>query len=240
MTASFDGAEERERSLWLADLAATDGLPPAPLGSERQNDLARRLVESRRLAKPSGSQPSWSLEWRASKLQSDLQRLRIEPSEVFMPLGAARAVLFVVRELEILVLVLVLVLGLPLALWGIANHLPAWSTALGIARARSKEREMFATNLVLTGTLLFPLAAAIQIGIAALFLSPGWLALYALSLPLAGEFSVRWTDRQRKCVRRARVFLRLRRRRAQHLLIEQQARFLLADLDNPLGKRAEA
>ena len=101
-----------------------------------------------------------------------------------------------------------LLLGLPLALWGIANHLiPYQLTALGVRLVRP-EPNVEATLKMCGGMLLFPLCW-IGEGWTAWRLGGGWLlALFIASLLPTGFFALTWRERLRRFAQEARAFLR--------------------------------
>ena len=90
---------------------------------------------------------------------------------------------------------LALGLGLPLALWGVVNHvLPYALTALAV-RALRPPADVEATYKVVVGCALYPLGWALE-GWTAWRLGGAWLlAIFLLSLLPTGFFALSWTER---------------------------------------------
>lgn len=191
---------------WAADIVATGGEHPAPLGSPgisasewfrllgRLQDGYRRLIES------AGAQLD-SLSSRIRKYRSELKRRGITPGEVYLPLRLGRATLFVVRELELLFV------GAPLALFGAIHHLIPYCAVRAIARKLSTDKDHWATNVVYPSFLVFPLYYAVVWGAVCALLPPLWAALYCIAIPYSGLYAVLYAERTGGAVRRARTFL---------------------------------
>lgn len=90
---------------------------------------------------------------------------------------------------------LALVLGLPLALWGVVNHvLPYSLTALAV-RALGPEADVEATFKVVVGLAVYPLAWVFE-GWLAWRIGGAWLlVIFLLSLVPTGFFALSWTER---------------------------------------------
>jgi glycerol-3-phosphate O-acyltransferase / dihydroxyacetone phosphate acyltransferase len=120
---------------------------------------------------------------------------------------------------------LALVLGLPLALWGVVNHvLPYSLTALAV-RALRPEADVEATYKVVVGLALYPLAWVFE-GWLAWRIGGGWLlAIFLLSLLPTGFFALSWTQRVDRVRRDTRGLLRvlLDRDLRSHLLGRRRA-----------------
>jgi len=102
---------------------------------------------------------------------------------------------------------LALALGLPLALWGVLNHIvPYRATGLAVS-AIKPEADVLATYKVVTGLVLFPLCWALE-GFAAWRLGGGaLLAVFLLALLPTGFFALSWTERLHRVRREARGLL---------------------------------
>ncbi len=102
---------------------------------------------------------------------------------------------------------LALVLGLPLALWGVVNHVvPYQATALAV-RALKPEPDVLATYKVVVGLALFPVSWALE-GWTAWRLGGGWLlGAFLVSLLPTGFFALSWTERLDRVRREARGLL---------------------------------
>jgi glycerol-3-phosphate O-acyltransferase / dihydroxyacetone phosphate acyltransferase len=102
---------------------------------------------------------------------------------------------------------LALALGLPLALWGVVNHVaPYQATALAV-RGLKPEPDVLATYKVAVGLVLFPLCWALE-GWIAWRLGGGWLlGVFVVSLLPTGFFALSWTERLDRVRREARGLL---------------------------------
>jgi 1-acyl-sn-glycerol-3-phosphate acyltransferase len=102
---------------------------------------------------------------------------------------------------------LALVLGLPLALWGVLNHVvPYQATRLAVS-AITPEADVLATYKVAAGLVLFPLCWALE-GFAAWRLGGGaLLAVFLIALLPTGFFALSWTERLYRVRREARGLL---------------------------------
>jgi 1-acyl-sn-glycerol-3-phosphate acyltransferase len=102
---------------------------------------------------------------------------------------------------------LALALGLPLALWGVVNHVvPYQVTALAV-RALKPEPDVLATCKVVVGLLLFPLAWALEGWIAWRLGGGTVLGAFLVSLLPTGFFALSWTERLGRVRREARGLL---------------------------------
>jgi 1-acyl-sn-glycerol-3-phosphate acyltransferase len=102
---------------------------------------------------------------------------------------------------------LALALGLPLALWGVVNHVvPYQATALAV-RALKPEPDVLATCKVVVGLLLFPLAWALEGWIAWRLGGGTVLGAFLVSLLPTGFFALSWTERLGRVRREARGLL---------------------------------
>ena len=102
---------------------------------------------------------------------------------------------------------LALALGLPLALWGVVNHLvPYQATALAV-RALKPEPDVLATYKVVVGLLLFPLGWALEGWIAWRLGGGTVLGAFLVSLLPTGFFALSWTERLDRVRREARGLL---------------------------------
>jgi len=102
---------------------------------------------------------------------------------------------------------LALALGLPLALWGVVNHVvPYQATALAV-RALKPEPDVLATYKVVVGLVLFPLGWGLE-GWTAWRLGGGWLlGVFLVSLLPTGFFALSWTERLDRVRRETRGLL---------------------------------
>jgi glycerol-3-phosphate O-acyltransferase / dihydroxyacetone phosphate acyltransferase len=120
---------------------------------------------------------------------------------------------------------LALTLGLPLALWGILNHIvPYQATALAV-RALRPEADVLATYKVVAGLVLYPLCWTLE-GWTAWRLGGGWLlAVFVFSLLPTGFFALSWTERVDRMKRETRglIAVILDRDLRAHLLARRRA-----------------
>jgi 1-acyl-sn-glycerol-3-phosphate acyltransferase len=102
---------------------------------------------------------------------------------------------------------LALALGLPLALWGVLNHIVPYR-AIGLAVSAIKpEADVLATYKVAAGLVLFPLCWALE-GFGAWRLGGGpLLAVFLIALLPTGFFALSWTERLHRVRREARGLL---------------------------------
>jgi len=102
---------------------------------------------------------------------------------------------------------LALSLGLPLALWGVLNHVVPYQATRMAVSAIKPEADVLATYTVVTGLALFPLCWALE-GFAAWRLGGGLLlAVFLIALLPTGFFALSWTERLHRIRREARGLL---------------------------------
>jgi hypothetical protein len=167
------------------------------------------------------------------RYHADLNRRGIAPHEVFLPLHFGRALFFLVRELELLLV------GLPLALFGILNHLLPYAIVRRIAKALSTDKDHWASNVVYPSFLVFPFFYAVQLTAAWLFLPALWAGLYTVALPYTGYYALLYTDRFGDILRRTRTFFYFLRNRSDRDRLAQEGRDIIAQI-RALGERLEA
>ena len=125
----------------------------------------------------------------------------------------------------------VLVAGLPLALWGLATHLPPYGLTWAAMRLLRPEADVEATYKLVAGVVLYPLAWIIE-GWLLWRLGNGWLlGLFVVLLAPGGFFALAWSERLRRLYREGRALLRLLvdRDLARHL--GERRRGILAEMD---------
>ena len=118
-----------------------------------------------------------------------------------------------------------LVLGLPLALWGVLNHIvPYQATALAV-RAIKPEADVLATYEVVAGLALFPLCWTLEGWIAWRLGGGPLLAVFLIALLPTGFFALSWTERLHRVRRETRGLLTvlLDRDLRAHLLERRRA-----------------
>src|SRR5205085_7523531 len=119
----------------------------------------------------------------------ELRRRGISPADVYLPLHHGKALFFLFRELELLLM------GLPIALFGLVNHLLPYLIVKRIARALSKDKDHWATNVVYPSFLVFPVFYVLQLTAAWLLLPTLWAGVYTLALPYSGYVAVLYFER---------------------------------------------
>jgi 1-acyl-sn-glycerol-3-phosphate acyltransferase len=134
---------------------------------------------------------------------------------------------------------LALVLGLPLALWGVANHvLPYWLIAVAV-RAMDPEADVESTYKVIVGLVLYPVCWTLegwgiwQLG------GGGALAVFVFSLLPTGFFALSWTQRLDRVGRDTRglVTVLMDRGLRSHLL--ERRRAIMAEFQELLRRVPE-
>ena len=120
---------------------------------------------------------------------------------------------------------LALVLGLPLALWGVVNHVLPYSLTAVAVRALGPEADVEATYKVVVGLALYPLSWIFE-GWLAWRIGGGWLlAIFLLSLLPTGFFALSWAQRVNRVRRDTRGLLTVLQDRdlRSHLLGRRRA-----------------
>lgn len=232
ITLNFEDRREAALMRWTAEVLATRGLPPPVLGREdgaasvaERARLAALLTEgSRKLASTHAGEMA-EIEGRVLRYHDELRRLGIAPSEVYLEMNVGRALLFLIRELE-----LVLV-GLPLALTGLLLHGPAYAIVRAVVRRISKDRDHWATNAVLVGSAVFPLFAAVELVLAWVFLSWPFAAALTILLPYSGYYALLYRDRAGGALQRSRTFLRFLFDRPLQRRLEEEGRAIVGRID---------
>jgi 1-acyl-sn-glycerol-3-phosphate acyltransferase len=207
ITLNFDQRAQFNLFLRAAELLATQGEAPAELGLRPSPRLSEqlRLVRSlqqgfeRLMTVDADRLPK--LEGRVRRFAMGLARRGVALHEVFLPMNSGRAAFFLLRELELMIL------GLPLALWGLLTHLLPLILVRWIAGKLTHDEDQRATNVIFAGVLVFPLFYVLQLALAALFLTSGWLLVYLVSVPYCGAYAIAWFDRAQGAFRRSRTFL---------------------------------
>ena len=99
-----------------------------------------------------------------------------------------------------------LLVGLPLALWGMANHIIPYRLTGAVVRWLRRTAEEEATDKLAAGMVLYPLSWIVE-GCVAWWLTGGWgLALFTVSLIPTGFFALTWQERLGRFGREARGF----------------------------------
>jgi glycerol-3-phosphate O-acyltransferase / dihydroxyacetone phosphate acyltransferase len=142
-----------------------------------------------------------ALRSRLERYVKDLELAGLTNRDLTQGYGASAVLRYALRE------GLALVLGLPLALWGLVNHVvPYQATALAV-RALKPEPDVLATYKILAGLVVYPACWAFE-GWTAWRLGGGrLLAVFLVSLLPTGFFALSWTERLDRVRRETRGFL---------------------------------
>lgn len=227
LTLNYETRREAALLHWAAEVVATGGVMPAPLGSRDRSvaewfRLLGRLQAGYRTLPADHHQEIEELTVRVRHYRAELKRRGLTPAEVYLPIHPGRALLFLVRELELLIV------GAPLALFGAVNHILPYAIVRRIARALSTDKDHWATNVVYPSFLIFPLFYLIQLTSAWVFLPALWAALYTVALPYTGYYALLYGERAGRALRRTRTFLHLLRDRSGQKKLAEEGRAILA------------
>jgi glycerol-3-phosphate O-acyltransferase / dihydroxyacetone phosphate acyltransferase len=205
LTLNFENRRESLILGWAAEIVATGAAMPAPLGHPEPAlaedfGLVVRLQTGYRTLMESSGEEMQQLSTRVRRYHTELRRLGIDPAEVYLPIHPGRAALFLIRELELLVV------GAPLALFGAINHVLPYYLIKWIARALSKDKDHWATNVVYPSFLVLPFFYVFQLTAVWLWLPALWAGLYSVALPYTGYYALLYRDRAGSTLRRTRTF----------------------------------
>jgi hypothetical protein len=159
------------------------------------------------------------------RYHGQLRRLGISPEEVYLEMSAGPAALFLVREAEMLLI------GLPLALAGTLLYVLPYLLVRALTRRLSTERDHWATNAVVIGLVVFPLAMIVEIAAAWRLLAWPWAAAATALVPYAGFYVILYRDRAGGVLRRSRTFLRFLFSPRVHARLEKEGRDIIASIE---------
>jgi glycerol-3-phosphate O-acyltransferase/dihydroxyacetone phosphate acyltransferase len=215
VTLNYATTEEAMRTRGLARVLASLLGEPRPVGADRaledEIELERRLEQARRLLEGEEADPA--LRARAERLlgrvatfERRLLAERIPVDEVAIPIQRRHGARFVLRELGILA-------GAgPIALWGRVNHWIPFRLARALGERDMTSRDQPAMRTIVAGlvlVLLFYVLAIVVVARAAGVLAA---VAYLVSLPIAADADLRFTERMRHARQRMRAYVRFRRR----------------------------
>jgi hypothetical protein len=230
VTTNFANEAERKLFTDAAAIVLAGGNAPARLGTRPLPRTAELVALIHRLQRVTGhvaeAVPSEyaGLAERIRAYHRKLARLGITPTEVNLRVHAWRAAFFVLREAE------VLLIGLPMALWGILNHLVPYHATGLLVRKMSRDEDHFATNAVFFGLPIFLVCALLQGVLVGVLASPLWAVPYLASLPLCGAVALLYRDRSGSMYRRVRTFLMFLRHPEHQRRLSAEAANIIADL----------
>jgi len=90
---------------------------------------------------------------------------------------------------------LITILGMPVALYGWLNSLPAIIATLIFSQIRANRLTKIALTKFMSGLVIFPLMYILQIFVFSRFFNSPWTWLYAFSLPITGYFALFFRDK---------------------------------------------
>ena len=207
LTLNFERRRDSILMDWAAELLATGGLPPVPIGQKTEDvsghvSMVRLIRDGYENLKEKKATEIEELRSRIIHYRLELRRLGIAPAEVYILMTPWRAVFFVIQETT------VLLVGLPIAAWGVINHLIPALIVRGVARKLSVEKDQWASNTVFPAVIVFPFFYVIQVTLAWLYLTPLPALAYMMGLPISGYAAVRYRDRAGGTWQRSRTFIR--------------------------------
>jgi 1-acyl-sn-glycerol-3-phosphate acyltransferase len=229
LTLNYETRKESVLLSWAADVVATRGVMPAPLHRDRSSvaerfQLVEKLQAGYRTLLARRPAEVEELSARVRRYRSELRRLGIDPGEVYLPLHPGRALFFLVRELELLIV------GSPLALFGALNHIVPYLLVKRVARALSKDKDHWASNVVYPSFLVFPCFYLAQLAAAWLLLPAVWAGVYTMALPYTGYYALLYRDRIGAAFRRARAFFLFLFDRSMQEQLAQEGRALIGHI----------
>jgi hypothetical protein len=123
-----------------------------------------------------------------------------------------------------------LALGLPLALWGLVNHVVPYQLTAVAVRALHPEPDTEATYKLGFGLLLYPLAWCAAGWLVWHLTGPLGLTVFLVSLLPTGFFALAWQERLARVRRDVRAFVRFVRNRNLHRRLVERRRALVNEL----------
>jgi 1-acyl-sn-glycerol-3-phosphate acyltransferase len=237
VTLNYQTRRESAILSWGAEILATDGEAPRPLGW-REGSVAAWFQLLSRLqtgyhallsARPAEVE---ALTRRVRQYRAELRRLGIAPDEVYLPMHRGKALFFLFRELELLLI------GAPFALFGFVNHAAPYYLVKWIAKKLSKDKDHWATNVVFPSFAIFPLCYALQIAAAWSWLPALWAALYTIALPYTGYLALLYCERLGATLRRLRTFTYFLNNRERQRELAGEGRDIIAAV-RALGRQVE-
>lgn len=199
------------------------GRATTPLGAAVA--VARRVEAARARLAPGGTPSPRAAAFveRLDALRRLARRHGVLLDDAEIATGLASGARFTVREGA---------LGLataPVALWGAVNHWLPLHLAWTIARRTSRSPEDPAMRTIVLGLGLTLAAYALQTALVAWLAGPWWALAYLLSLPPSSVVRLRWTDRARRALRRARTYALFRREPALRARFAAELAWLRAE-----------
>jgi glycerol-3-phosphate O-acyltransferase/dihydroxyacetone phosphate acyltransferase len=210
------------RTLALVRAAEAIWAEESPQGSRRAPSRAewrRRAVRAYRYLLTRQPGRAEAMRTRLERYAKDLELAGLTDRQLAQPYSPAVVWRYAMRQGT------ALLLGLPLALWGIANHvIPYQLTSLTLRLLRPGP-DVEATYKLGAGVILYPVCWAAEAWLAWRLGGAWWLALFVVSLAPTGFFALTWSERAARVAREARSLftLLLDRDLRRHLLGRRRA-----------------
>jgi glycerol-3-phosphate O-acyltransferase/dihydroxyacetone phosphate acyltransferase len=231
LSLNFDARARSELFSRAADVLATGGEAPPQLGLRPQPRLSEQvrlihaLQRGHEQLRETERERLETLEKRIESYGAELSTLGVKPHEVYLKLDAGHAAFFLLRELELVVM------GLPIAAWGLLNHLLPALLVRGLVRKMVREYGEFASSAIFVGVCVFVPFYVAQLSLAAWLLPIGWFFAYAVCLPYGGVYAVGWLERIRGALRRSRTYLRWRAAPLLQSRLAEEGREIIAEIE---------
>jgi len=134
---------------------------------------------------------------------------------------------------------LALIVGLPLALWGIVNHVVPYQLTALVIRALRPDADVESTYKVVVGVALYPLCWALQGWLAWRLLGGLALAVFVVSLLPTGFFALSWTARLDRVRRDTRGLLTVLADRSLRPHLLERRRAIMGEFQDLLARVPE-
>ncbi len=232
LTIDYQSRREMLILNWASEIVGTGAGAPRILGSAEATvaeSFSRRTRLQSGYRKLDGQQID-ALANDVRDYRAELKLRGITPAEVYLPIRPLGAILFLMREVELIVV------GAPLALFGIVNHLLPYLLVRGIARRLSVDKDHWATNVIYPSFVIFPLFYCAQIAAAWMLLPALWAAVYTIALPYTGYYAILYSDRGGSAWGRARTFVYFLFRPELHRRLTEQGKKILGAIHGLAGQ----
>jgi len=204
---------EAAESIWREEM------PAAALEANDRAAWRRRAARAHAYLTLTEPARTAALRSRLERYVKDLELAGLTNRDLSQGYGASTVLRYGLRE------GLALLFGLPLALWGLVNHVVPYEATALVVRLLKPEPDVLATYKVLVGILVFPVCWGLE-GWTAWRLGGGpLLALFLVSLLPTAFFALSWTERLERLRRETRGLLAvlLDRDLRRHLLARRRA-----------------
>ncbi|HEX3999832.1 MAG TPA: lysophospholipid acyltransferase family protein [Pirellulales bacterium] len=238
LTLNFETRRESAILNWAAEIVATGGESPLALGRAEPSpadffQLTARVRAGYQSLLPESRDELDRLSKQIRRYRAELRRRGIGAPEVYLPIHFGRALLFLVREMELIVV------GAPMALVGAATHAVPYWTVRQLARRLSKDKDHWASNVIYPGLVVFPLYYLIAYSAAWLLLPAFWAVLFSVAMPYTGYYALLYGNRFSIALRRCRTFLYFLFHRSVQQRLAAEGREIIAHI-RALAQRADA